>query len=356
MKYLRVILFFILFCSVSQAQSLKDEKLKIGLILPLGGEGAAWGDAIKNGAQMAYDNLSTEQQKQIELIFEDDSMTSTRTVSAFNKLVDINNIDVVVNVSSGTANAIAPLAEQKKIPFISISSDKQISDGKKYVVSLWVTPEAEAKMAFDEAINRGYKRIVQLTTFHTGALAVRDAFNALNDKIEVVLSEEYPYDVRDFRTFLTRLKAKKNVDAIMLTLLPGQCGVAAKQIRDMGIGVPIFGYEMFEDGTEVKASNNALVGQWYVNTADASGRFVEEYKKRYPKAQLIAAANGYDAMMLVADAIKRDPTRDGIANYLRTVKDFEGALGNYSATGDNRFSLPASVKLVTEDGFKELHR
>ena len=357
MKCLNVIVCFFLLLHIVQIPSYATDKIKVGFILPMGGDGAVWGEAIKNGVQMAYGHLSSDQQNQLELIFEDDSLISTRTISAFNKLVDLNNIDVVVNVSSGTGNALSPIAEQKKIPFISISSDKKISAGKRYVVSLWVTPEEEARVAFNEVISRGYKKIAQLTTFHDGALAVRDAFNALNKgNFEVTISDEYPHDVRDFRTFLTRLKTKKNVDAVMLTLLPGQCGIAARQIREMGVNIPIFGYEMFEDSSEVKASNNALVGQWYVNTADASISFTEEYRKRFPQSQIIAAANGYDAVKLIAAAIKENPTREGIAHYLLTVKDFEGVLGKYSATGDNRYTLPAAIKIVTEDGFKELHR
>jgi len=41
--------------------------------------------------------------------------------------------------------------------------------------------------------------------------------------------------------------------------------------------------------------------------------------------------------------------------FLHTVKDFNGALGTYSASGDNRFTLPAAIKVITADGFKKIH-
>ncbi len=100
-----------------------NAKVKVGVILPLSGEGATIGDGIRNGIALGLTELSPETRNKIEVVYEDDALLPKNTVTAFNRLVGIHNIDVVINVSSGTSNAIAPLTEQKKIPFIAIASD-----------------------------------------------------------------------------------------------------------------------------------------------------------------------------------------------------------------------------------------
>lgn len=67
-----------------------------------------------------------------------------------------------------------------------------------------------------------------------------------------------------------------------------------------------------------------------------------------------SAVNCYDIARLLGHSAEKNHSSAELINYLKTVKDFKGAGGTFSATGDNRFTLPAVVKVVTEDGFREL--
>ena len=58
--------------------------------------------------------------------------------------------------------------------------------------------------------------------------------------------------------------------------------------------------------------------------------------------------------MLIAETIKDSPNRPEINSFIHSVKDFTGALGTYSASGQNTFTLPATIKIVTKDGFKKI--
>ena len=97
-----------------------------------------------------------------------------------------------------------------------------------------------------------------------------------------------------------------------------------------------------------------MLGAWYATSADPNSAFQEAYQKAYPQSVLYPAPNGYDAVMLLAEAIKKGVPTSEIHHFLRTLKDFHGVLGTYSATGDGRFTLPASLKVVTEKGFEPL--
>ena len=157
-------------------------------------------------------------------------------------------------------------------------------------------------------------------------------------------------------TILAKIKATKDLDAVLPVLVPGQIGIFARQLRQLGVLLPIFGFEFFEDPNEVKSSDGALVGQWYVNNGAATKEFTERYLARFPGGSLFAAGNGNDIVLLLSEAIKRGGTRSKVNGFLHSVKDFSGSLGTYSASGKNTFTLPAVIKVVTPMEFEEIPR
>lgn len=337
----------------AEASDLNSKKVKIGVIVPLSGEAASIGEAVKNSMLMAYEKLPSQKQSKIELLFEDDGLQPKNAVTAFNKLVSVNGAQVIINVSSGTAKAISPLAEQKKIPFLAVASDPQIVAGRKYVMNFWVSPEEETRIMLPEIVRQGYKNLARISTIQEGVLSANRAFDAQNNgKVKIAIDEEYAPDVKDFKPFIAKLQNAKEIDAVLVGLLPGQLGIFAKQLRQSGVTIPIFGWEILEDSNEVKASDGALVGAWYVNAADPSNTFLSEYRKRFPDGSLFAAANGYDLILLMGEAVGQSTDSEEINRFLHTLKDFEGTLGRYSASSDNRFTLPAAIKVVTATGFE----
>ena len=127
-------------------QIIAQEPIKVGVILPLSGPGSSLGEASRNGITLALESLPENIRSQMQVHFEDDQLKSVHAVSAFQRLVNTRDIDIAYNISSGTANAISPLAERNKIPFVSVASDYNVVKAKKYSVALWVTPEEESKV------------------------------------------------------------------------------------------------------------------------------------------------------------------------------------------------------------------
>ena len=332
-----------------------SEKVRVAVIASLSGEAASWGEAIKNGIALGLDQLSPAVRSRLEVRFEDDALQPKNTITAFNKLNSTGGVDIVINPSSATSMALAPLVEVKKITMLAIATDPEICRGRKYVFNFWVTPETEAQILIPEAVRRGYRKIARITSLHNGTLAAIGAFDQTNHgRLEVVVDEQYPLDIKDFRQVIAKVRLRNDVDAIMLTLLPGQLGIFAKQARESGLKQPFFGWETFEDVGELKASNNALVGAWYVNAGDSDGRFIQMYRERFPKASFYSASNAFDAILLIGKAVEGGFAPGRVNEFLATLEDFQGALGTYSATGDQRFLLPAAVKMVTESGFETL--
>lgn len=352
MKILFVVL---LFFWIAPPLIAETQKPKVLSILPLSGEIAQIGNAVKNGMLLA-----SEKQNVLKLYFEDDASIPKNTVSALRKHLSLEKPLVVICASSGTCKSIAPILEVEKIPLIAIATDEEISKGRRYAVNFWVTPDTEAELLIQEAQRRGYKKIAIFTTIHEGPLSIKRKFErANNNRLEVVYQEDFSPDMKDFRSVLAKYKSAArtmSVDAIFVNVFFGQIGIFAKQIRQSGVESDLFSIELFEDENEVKISQGALYNQWYVQAGAPEGQFLNEYQLRFPKESSFGAANGYDAVQVLVSGIsdQRNKSED-INIYLHTIKNYQGACGTYSSTNDNRFTLPAMIKIVTKQGFKSAH-
>lgn len=342
------------------AESVEQAPYKIGAILPLSGAYASLGNYLKKGIDLAYQKLPAEDQALIQIIYEDDQLSAPKAVSAFHKLTRVNNVDSVFVLGSGIGNAIAPLAERSKKLMISIgASDTGFVQDRDFVFIHWVSPHTEAQVMLAEIEKRGYSRLALVTSEQEGALALERALLTEAEKRGTdsifLLKERFLTEDRDFKTFIARARARR-VDGIAVVLMPGSLAAFAKQVRDHRLDSELFGFELFEDDNEVRASDGALVGRWYVNADEVSADFQKEYRARYSEQPGWAAGNAYDTLNLVLSGLK-EAGRDNlkIAAQLRAVKDYRGAAGLYSATGSNQFSLPATVKLVTAQGFQKLY-
>lgn len=351
------ILFFFSFVLIQNTFAEDSNKLRVGVILALTGDAAGLGQALKNGINLGLEEIKKETKDKIDLRFEDDGLAAKNTIAAFNKMDASGGLDVVLTFSSGVSKPLAPITEQRKVTLLAIASDINIVKGRDYAFNFWMTPEEANKVLIAEAKKRGYKKIARINAIHDGIAYYKNNFDLQNqDEFSLVLDEEYNPDVRDFKPFLTKLKAKKDFDAIIVALLPGQIGLFAKQTRQFGIKKDLVGIELFEDPNEVKASSGALVGQWYVNNDEPEGTFPKLYASRFPEASTYASANGHDFVLLLAKAIESGYDGKNINQFFKTLKDFKGALGTFSASGDQRFTLPATIKVVTKDGFEKLNK
>jgi len=345
----------IFFGSLSELFADTSKPLKIGVLIPLSGDAASMGTAFKNGMTLAYSELSPEQQKQIKLLFEDDQMVPKQTVSAYQKLKASDSPDMFVTFASACSNAVAPLMERDGVLLVAVATDPKIVENRKWAMNLWVTPEEEARVALAEMQRRGLRRMARIGSMQDGVIAAQKVFDKQNRGIvEISHDQLFPQDVKDFKTYIAQVNADTNLDGISVFLLPGQLAAFAKELRRSGSKLPISGFEMFEDINEIKAAEGALLGAWYVNSDDATSEFLKKYSAAFPGASSLTSSNGYDIVKISALAAQKGSSRAELNQFFHNLRDFKGALGKYSASGDNRFTLPAAVKVVKADGFERL--
>ncbi len=338
-------------------------KQNVLAILPLTGSLATLGQNSRHGLELAMQQMSESDRSSINLIFEDDGFQPARAISAFRKVQSSNKLAAVMVLGSSIGHAIAPIAEEAKIPMFALdASDGNVVKNRKYAFLHWVIPKMEAVVLVKEVKTMGYKNIALVTAEHEGALALYNdvvaEFKSQGLENLIKLDEKILPGDMDFRTIVTKARAAR-VDAIVVALFPGVIAPFAKQVQSSLKNVALIGIETFEDDNEVKAAQGALLNQWYVTAGVAADWFEQDYRKAYNEQPGLGAANAYDALNLLKLAWKSkvvDAENLSVVNYLDTVKDFKGAAGTYSATGDGRFTLPATVKIITERGFERKYK
>lgn len=113
-----------------------QKTIKVGVITPLTGEAAAWGNWVKNSLNLAKQKTDASS---IELIYEDSMCDPKTGVSAYNKLKNTNGVELVTGfVCSSVALAVAPLAEGDGITMITTgASATDLKDAGEHIFNMW---------------------------------------------------------------------------------------------------------------------------------------------------------------------------------------------------------------------------
>lgn len=336
-----------------------EKALKLAVIIPLSGQLASWGTYVRHGLDLAYEQLPASAKKSLKIVYEDDQFDPKQTLSAYQRHASQEGVDAVFVVGSPTALAVAPLMEKRKQVLVAIgASDPAIVQGRNYSFIHWVIPPVLGKAVAMELVRRDFKRIAFVTAEASGAIAdaqaAIEALKAMGKEDRVVYNQSFDKGQTDFRAPLQLLK-KQNPDAIVMVLFPGGLSAFAKQARQLDLRAEFVGMETFEDPAEIEAAQGALLNAWYVNATDPGADFTQLYQAKFKSQPGWASANSYDALMLIGQAIAQGATdAEALRSWLANLKDYRGACGTYSASGDNRFLLPAALKRVTASGFVPL--
>jgi branched-chain amino acid transport system substrate-binding protein len=182
----------------------------------------------------------------------------------------------------------------------------------------------------------------------------RERFTAAGG--EIVAEQKYTEGDKDFRAQLTAIKALAP-DAIAATGYYTEAALICRQARELGLNLPIIGGDGWEAPQLIYLGGTAVEGTYYSTHYSAESpapevqAFIRKFKARYDgETPDAVAALGYDAMMLLADAITRAGTTDGpkVRDALAATKNFPGVTGRTTIDPDRNTSKPAIIVTVKE--------
>jgi len=357
--------------SMAVVQAAEPEVIKIGVYEPMTGAMAAGGQQTWEGIELAKEEVKEVLGKPIEVVLVDNKSEKTEAANAMARLIDAEKvIGVVGSYGSSLSMAGGEVSEKAGIPVIGCSpTNPLVTKGKQYYFRVcFIDPFQGSVMAKYAVENLGAKTaaIIQdvAQDYSVGlSFYFREKFIELTgDPKSIVAFTSYQTGDQDFTAQLTDAISKKP-DVIFSSGYYGEAALLAKQARELGYEGVLLGGDTWDAPELIEIAGKAAEGLTFSTHYDPEGattpvskKFVEIYQAKYNRPPNAFAALGYDAYMLLVDAIKRagstngDAIRDAIAN---TVK-FEGVTGWITIDQDHNASKSAVVKTVKDGQFKFL--
>ena len=346
------------------------KEVKIGVVLPLTGNIAAFGQTSKAGLDIAAaQNSKLSNGDTVKLVVVDDRGDKVEAATAVKRLLDKDKVTVILGeVASSNSMAMAPVAEKAKTPMIThASTNPRVTKGKKYVTrACFIDPFQGAVMA-KYALDSGLKTAVVVTDakqdYSVGlSKAFKKAYEAAGGKIvKTILINSGD---KDFNAQVAALKAA-NPAIVAFTGYYPEAALMVKQARNMGVNTPFIGADGVGFPELVKIGGKAAEGFMYTdhfNEAAASSpeakAYVEAYHKKYNKpadSMGALAADGYgmilQAMENCIKAGKASDDKECINSNLRNTKEYKGITGVITIDKDGNAVKSAVVNAVKDGKF-----
>ncbi len=327
----------------------KQETLTIGGLFALTDYGSSWGVPAYHAAQMAVDEANAKggiDDKQIKLIAEDTRTDPTTAISGFQKLTDINQVQVIIGPTwDQSASAIAPLADKAQVLVVAADATGSVEDKEDfpYFFSLWYPETPRVQVLQDFAKKRGMTRFVVVYNLNIFSQYIKDKFVEESSKSGVKIVAEFPItgdEERDFRSILLKMKGL-DIDAVFTVFTVDENMIPfLNQANEFGLNKTVFSGAETETEELAKAysASPTHVFKGAVGREDAS--FKTAYKAKYTEEPREGTANAYDATKLVIAAFKSGArTGPEIRRFLMNVKNFPSA-----AFGTLNFDEKGAVK------------
>jgi branched-chain amino acid transport system substrate-binding protein len=294
--------------------------------------------------------------RQIQILSEDDEGRPEKAATVVTKLIDQDRVIALVGeVASGNTLAAAPKAQAAKVPMISPSStNPAVTQVGDYIFRVcFIDPfQGEVMAKFAANTLKAKKAAIMLDFNSPYSRGLTEFFESSFTKLggQVVTKQSYTQGDRDYKGQLTSIRSL-NPDVIYVPGYYGEVGVIAKQAKQLGITQPLLGGDGWDAPQLWELGGDALNGDFISNhysvedPSPAIQKFVGDFKSRYNITPDALAALGYDAMRVLADAIKRAGTTEGakLRDAIAATKDFPGVTGVISINGDRNAVKPAVV-------------
>jgi branched-chain amino acid transport system substrate-binding protein len=346
---------------------------KIGAILSMSGSSPHYGTVMSRGATIAIDEINSKggiDGIKLELVIEDHKSGNTQAaVAGMNRLITIHNTQAVLSSFSGPTVAIAPISEEKKIFVLNGGGVSLKMIGvSKYMFHNRALATDLAAAIIRRANDRGYKNVAQIalrSEFGDAAIAAsNDAAKKLG--LNVVAVEQFAPDTTNIDTQVAKLRAAKP-DVIADWPTTPQAGLVVKRVRELGMTTPVLSMEWTAEDTKLAGVANSegveILTDYFAPTADNpwGTRFNDEYKRRYNEVPDFYAANYYEAVYVIAEAIRRAKAKGGdywsgekLAEALRANPSFESVYGGNMTFQPNGVALKRVALLRIENGEPKL--
>jgi len=342
----------------------------IGHFASMTGPQATFGISTDQAIRLAIEERNAKggiKGRKIELVTIDDAGKQTEAVTAVTRLInDHKAVAILGEVASSLSLAGGPVAQKAKIPMISPSStNPDVTDVGDYVFRVCFLDDfqgwVDAKFAKDNLKATKAAILYDQAQAYSSGLAdyFEKAFKEMGGTI--VTKQAYTGGNLEITSQLQSIKGS-GAEVVFLPGYYSDAGTIIRKARESGIKAPFVGGDGWDSEELPKIAGEAINGNFFSNHyAPEEDRpevknFVEKYKQEYKATADGLAALGYDAALVLFDAMERAPSLGGkdLRDAIAATKNFTGVTGTFSID-ENRNAQKSAVVIEYKGGKQTLN-
>ena len=284
----------------------------IGATGPLTGDASSYGISVQEGASLAVEQINANgglNGVNFKFDMKDDKAAAADAASGYDMLYESGMQISLGSVTSGSCASFATKALSDNLFFItpSASAANVIATGPNAFRICFGDPDQGVLAA--QEFNGKYEKIGAIyDTSDPYSSGIYDAFKQEMDNLGIEFLTQ-TFDAENKKDFSTQVEALKDCDLIFLPFYYTEAGLVAKTVVAKGSDAVLFGCDGLDgiaDQIDETVTNTIrYITPFDVNSQDANVKsFVDAYKAKYNKLPDQFAADGYDAVMVIYEAMK----------------------------------------------------
>ncbi|MCC6335309.1 MAG: ABC transporter substrate-binding protein [Myxococcales bacterium] len=340
----------------------------LGEVGSLTGSEAAFGVSTQNGIELALEEANAAggvKGKKLAVRVYDDQSKPEEAAAATTRLITQDKVVAILGeVASSNSLAMAPIAQEAKVPMVSPSStNPKVTEVGDYIFRVcFIDPFQGFVMARYAHEELKFKKVAILTdkksAYSEGLTEVfQRKFAEMGGKIVGV--EAYAKGDTDFRAQLTNIK-KLKPEGLYVPGYYQDVAIIAEQARELGLKVVMMGGDGWDSEKLFELGGSAVEGSFVSNhysADDPSPRvqdFIKKYQAKFGAVPDSLAALGYDAANVTIEAMRRAPDLSGpsLRAAIAATRDFPGVAGTITLDEKRNPVKPAVVLTIEGGKFK----
>jgi branched-chain amino acid transport system substrate-binding protein len=341
----------------------RSENLKLGIILPLTGPFSLQANATKNGILLAAKQVNKSggiNGKNLEIIIEDNNNSPNLTAKACRNLIYDNSVLALLGgFTPENARVIQFFSEKSHTPYMATNcTHAELTRNKSSYTFRCISDDVkqfEAISEYSSKHNNVSKPAVIYDHIFYGPESAQKFFEvAIKNSQKIAAAVSFTHETLNFKKHIEALKASRP-DGIIILAQPMQAALILRQIREANINIPAFGGNMLSRNKFRQYAG--VYSESVVTTLPFNPRlggqraeyFLNEYLEEYSHSANANSALGYEAIMLLAYAMKTGGIqKTAILGALREMHGWEGVTGSggFDKTGNQ--VKPAELAIIKE--------
>src|SRR5680860_92289 len=295
---------------VRQPEVVSTDPIKIGVIVPLSGSGAKYGEDSRAGITMAQEFLAAKYPDlNLEVIYQDSFYTPKGGVDAYQKLVQVDKISATIVGASFIAIPIRPLAEKDGVLEIAVwSSSPSYTNTHNLNFRTTLTADDTIPPILSYMKSQKLQKLAVLNAENEFGTSHKDSFLKLSPAsgVAIVFSEGFDGGEKDFRTSLLKIKSS-GADSVFFIGTYGQLATALKQAKELRIDIQFISQGIAEETGLIEIASLSAEGLVYAypfdNTSKEAREFSKDYESRYGEMPNQYSAEAFVGLQVFGEAV-----------------------------------------------------